>query len=69
MQVWRPNPAEMVCCGWDEGRVRRAIRQGLDVCAGNVAHVLLKDIETVQGDPTRLARWVRVVRALAAGDD
>ncbi|MDP7396710.1 MAG: hypothetical protein QGF67_12145 [Lentisphaeria bacterium] len=61
---WRPSPAEMVCCDWDEDFVRAAIRQGLNVCAGNVAHVLLKDIETVQDDPTRLARWVRIVKEI-----
>lgn len=59
---WRPSPAEMVCCGWDEDHVSKAIRHGLDVCAGNIAHVFLQAIETVQDDPTRLAKWVRVVR-------
>ena len=59
---WRPSPAEMVCCGWDEDHVRKEIRRGLDVCADNIAHVLLQAIETVQDDPTRLAKWVQVAR-------
>jgi hypothetical protein len=25
-------------------------------------HVHLKDVETVQGDPSRFPRWVRIVR-------
>jgi hypothetical protein len=25
----------------------------------------LKDIETVEGDPSRLARWVRIVRSIS----
>jgi hypothetical protein len=64
---WRPSPADMVCTGWDEARVRRVIRDGLDVCRGQYLHVNLKDIETVQGDPGRLARWTRIVREVAEG--
>lgn len=59
---WRPNPTDMVCAGWDEDRIRRIIRHGLDVCGDGIMHVNLKDIETVQHEPGRLARWVRVVR-------
>ena len=59
---WRPNPTDMVCAAWDEGRIRRIIRAGLDAWRGCVAHIHLKDIETVRGDPGRLARWVGIVR-------
>ncbi len=62
---WRPNPADMVCCGFDEGRIRRIIRDGLAASKGCIVHVHLKDIETVEGDLTRLARWVRIVRDVA----
>jgi hypothetical protein len=27
--------------------------------------VTLKDVETVQGDPERIVRWVRIVREVA----
>lgn len=59
---WRPSPADMVCCGWDADRVRTIIRHGLDVGRGCAVHILLKDVETLQGAPDRLARWVRIVR-------
>ena len=59
---WRPNPAEMVCCGWNEPRVRQLISEGLAVCRGQHVDITLKDVETVQGDPDRLRRWVQVVR-------
>ena len=62
---WRPNPTDMVCAGWDEARIRRIIGDGLRACRDGFVHVHLKDIETVQGDPTRLARWTRIVRELA----
>lgn len=63
--AWRPNPTDMVCCGWDENRVRNIIRKGLDACRGQFIHIHLKDIETVEGDPSRLARWTALVRSIA----
>ena len=62
---WRPNPTDMVCCQFDEGLIRRIIRAGLEACRGCRVHIHLKDIETVQGEPDRLARWVRIVRDVA----
>jgi hypothetical protein len=62
---WRPNPTDMVCCTWDEDLIRTTIRNGLEACKGCRVHIHLKDIETVQGDPTRLARWVKIVRRIA----
>jgi hypothetical protein len=62
---WRPNPTDMVCAGWDEARIRRIIRDGLRACRDGVVHIHLKDIETVQGDPGRLARWTGIVREIA----
>jgi len=59
---WRPNPTDMVCAGWDELRIRRLIGEGLAACRGGFPHIHLKDIETLQGDITRLGRWVTIVR-------
>jgi len=59
---WRPNPADMVCLSFDEPRIRRIIADGLKATRNGYAHILLKDIQTVQGDVSRLARWVRIVR-------
>ena len=61
---WRPNPTDMVCAAWDEDRIRRIIGNGLRDARGTHIHVHLKDVETVQGDPTRLRRWVDVVRSV-----
>ncbi len=63
---WRPNPTDMVCCGYDEGRVRKIIREGLTAAKGCHVHIHLKDVETLEGDYDRLKRWVRVVRDTAA---
>jgi len=59
---WRPNPADVICCGFDEAKVRRIIREGLEATRGCHVHVHLKDIETVEGDITRLTRFVQIVR-------
>ena len=52
----------MVCSDWDEARIRRLVEDGLARARGTRLHVNLKDVETVCGDPTRLARWTRLVR-------
>jgi hypothetical protein len=62
---WRPNPTDMVCCGYNEDRIRRIIGEGLAACKGGYPHIHLKDIETVEGDVTRLTRWVKSVRDVA----
>lgn len=59
---WRPNPADMVCCGFDEPKIRRIIGDGLRAARGCHVTIHLKDIETVEGDPARLGRWARLVR-------
>jgi hypothetical protein len=59
---WRPNPALMVCCGWDEARVRRVIREGLAACRGLHVDITLKDVQTVEHESRRLREWVRIVR-------
>jgi len=59
---WRPNPALMVCCGWDETRIRRVLREGLAACRGLHLDITLKDVQTVEHEPHRLRDWVRLVR-------
>lgn len=61
---WRPNPARMVCCGFDEESIRRDIRDALTTTNAYGCHVdiTLKDIQTVEGHPERLAAWTRIVR-------
>lgn len=63
--AWRPNPTDMVCCGYNEDRIRRIIGNGLAACKGGYPHIHLKDVETVEGDVTRLTRWVKLVRDVA----
>ena len=61
---WRPNPATMVCCGFDPEQVRRDIREGLARFRqyGSLVDITLKDVQTVQGQPHRVQKWCRIVR-------
>lgn len=63
---WRPNPTDMVSYGFDEARIRRILREGLTVARGCHLHLNLKDIYTLEGDPGRLARWVKIAREAIA---
>lgn len=59
---WRPNPADMVCTNWNPDRVVKIIKDGADACRDSTYHIHLKDIETVMGEPERLAIWTNLVR-------
>jgi len=61
---YRPSPADMVAYGYDEARAGAIMRADLEACRANGCHVdvTLKDVETVQGDATRVPRWVRLAR-------
>lgn len=59
---WRPNPTDMVCSRFDEAQVRRIVGEALAACRGQFLTIHLKDIETVEGEPGRLARWSRIVK-------
>lgn len=63
--AWRPNPTDMVCAGFDEDLIRRTIGHGLEATKGCHVHIQLKDVETVQGEPERLVKWVQLVREIA----
>ena len=61
---YRPSPSDMVGYGFDADRIRRILRGDLAACREHNCHVdiTLKDVETVQGDPTRVRRWVEITR-------
>lgn len=65
---WRPNPAPMVCTGFNPEWITKTLREGLTVCAGCHIDILLKDIQTVQGKPERLKIWARLAKDIAEKD-
>lgn len=61
---WRPNPSQMICCGFDRGLIRKVIRDGMEAAKGCHVDITLKDVQTVQGRPENLREWVRIVRSI-----
>lgn len=59
---YRPSPTDMVGYGLDEPRVKCLLRADLRACRDCVVDITLKDVETVEGDPDRVRRWVRLCR-------
>jgi len=59
---WRPNPADVMCCGFDRDRIRRIIREGMQAAKDCIVDITLKDVQTIEHEPWRLREWVRLVR-------
>ncbi len=62
---WRPNPAQMICCGYDPDLIRRVVTNAMEAAKGCHVDITLKDAETVQGKPGNLRRWVKLVRSIS----
>ena len=62
---WRPNPAEMICCGFDPDHVRKVVRRAMEDSRGCHVDITLKDVQTVQNRPEDLREWVKVVRSVS----
>ena len=59
---YRPSPSDMVGYDFDPDRIRRILRRDLEACRECHVDITLKDVETVQGDPERVRRWVEIAR-------
>jgi hypothetical protein len=59
---YRPSPSDMVGYGFDEQRIRDILARDLSASRGCFVDITLKDVETVQGDPARVRRWVELTR-------
>jgi hypothetical protein len=62
---WRPNPADMICCGFYPDRVRKIVEDAMQAFSDNGCHVdiTLKDVQTIQHQPGNVRKWVEVVKA------
>lgn len=60
---WRPNPALMICCGFDEELIKKHIKENIKILKENncVYEISLKDIATVRNKPENLIRWCEIV--------
>ena len=64
---WKPNPADLAAINFDEGRIRRQIRETLAVCRRNrcVVEIIMKDTHTCNNDASRFDRWTRIAQECA----
>jgi len=60
---YRPNPALAVSVGFDPDRIRTNLQRDFEVLRESVFDITLKDVETVEYDPSRVHRWVTIVRS------
>lgn len=63
---YRPSPTDMVGYGFHPDKVRDMLKRDLDACGECHKDITLKDVETVQYDPTRIRRWVDIVHEVIA---
>jgi hypothetical protein len=63
---YRPSPADMVSYGFDRDRIRSILKRDLEACANSHVDITLKDVETVEKDPTRVKHWVALTREVIA---
>lgn len=63
---YRPSPADMVSYSFDTKRIKKILRRDLAICKGHHFDITLKDVETVEKDPHRIAEWVATVKDVLA---
>ena len=64
---WRPNPSQMICCGYDPDLIREVVTEAMDAFAVHGCHVdiTLKDVQTIGHQPANLRKWVALVRSIS----
>ncbi|NOY74242.1 MAG: hypothetical protein GXP32_00425 [Kiritimatiellaeota bacterium] len=61
---YRPSPSDMVGYGFNPDRIRSILRKDFEFLRNSYMDITLKDVETVQGDPYRIRKWVEVTRGV-----
>ena len=61
---YRPSPADMVSYNLPSDRIRSILKADLEACKHCHVDITLKDVQTVQRDPTRVHRWVDITRGV-----
>jgi hypothetical protein len=60
----KPQPADLAVPHFDEGRIRKQLREEMRVLRQNNcrAEFIMKDNHTIANDPQRVIRWVQIAR-------
>jgi hypothetical protein len=65
---WKPNPA-MLVGEFEETHIRSYIRETVEIAKDCVLEIVLKDVHTVEHDPSRLSAWLRIAQEEIGGLD
>jgi hypothetical protein len=60
----KPNPTLISCEQFDEDLIRQDLLQTLTAAKNCNLEIIMKDVHTLRGDPSRLGRWVRLARKM-----
>ena len=63
----KPNPADLAMTTFDEDRIRLEMRQALQQTRNCRVEVIMKDNHTINHDPQRILKWVKIVRQETEG--
>jgi hypothetical protein len=59
---WKPNPADLAMSSFPEDRIRAEMRAMMATTRNCRVEVIMKDNNTINHDPTRPVRWVKLAR-------
>ena len=59
---WKPAPADLALDSFDADAIRAKLREGFRVTRGCRVEAIMKDNNTIRGDPSRVVQWVRIAR-------
>lgn len=62
----KPNPADLAMGSFDEDRIRRQLREALEITRSCRVEVIMKDCNTICNDPKRVTNWTRIAQEEAA---
>ncbi len=61
---YRPNPASLICCGFNEDKIHKFLKENLEIFKSNdcQVHFNLNSVETVEGDISRFSKLSKIIR-------
>jgi hypothetical protein len=59
---WKPRPSDLAMPSFDKESIRAEVCEGMRITRACRLEVIMKDNHTIGRDPSRVVRWVRIVR-------
>ena len=58
----KPSPSLISAGAFDEGLIRSDIQRTMNIAKGLNIELIMKDVHTLNNEPSRMARWVEIAR-------